>query len=82
MVLMKPIPRTNDELRVEYAPLRTCIAMMGLGLFMSIARNLVYDFPFQPIRAGLAPFFALSLLGIVYAIGVLGWLRIRKFYVR
>lgn len=55
---------------------------MAVGLVINLARNALYDVPLQPIRTGLAPLIAMSLIGALYAVGVLGWLMVRRLNVR
>ena len=80
VIAVKPLPPTNAQLRVLYAPVRTWIVMCGLGLLMSLVRDVVYDVPFVPIR--LVPFWICLTLSTLYAGTVLGWLAARRLYVR
>ena len=79
---MKPLPPSNAELRVRYAPLRAWAALSGLGLLLTVMRNVVYDIPYLPVRSGLKVFLISTLIGAAYAVAVLIWLTVRRLMAR
>ena len=79
---MKPLPPTNAELRQEYAPFRTWIALSVVGVVLTILRNVLYDIPLFPLRSSLAPFVVVSAVGAIYAGVVQARLAVRRRIVR
>lgn len=67
-------------MRVRLAPVRTCVALAVIGAILTAVRNLLFNIPLTPIRAGLSPFLVMSILGATHATGVFAWLAIRRLF--
>ena len=78
---MKKLPPTNAELRYGWAPLKTWLALTIIGAILTLARNLLYDIPFVPLRRGLTPLIVLFVFGGAYATAAVIWLRVRRLFV-